>query len=173
MFDRTSSKELHRRLRNGLSSDARRAAERFGIDSDYVQNVRLLIKRLPNSGAQHIRVANQDENWLVSQYRWTREQLQHGTDLQAIRDVLAGCVHELDVEIAKSMAVEPVTPDVLVDLSKVEQFAGMQEDTATVEAVHLRTPGAYRQLADHCMRQVSELLRKAHVARVLSSRPTR
>lgn len=163
------SKELARRLRNGTHSD-RRSAERHGADSEYVQNVKVCIKRLPNSGSQHIRVANQDENWLVSQYRWTREQKNHGTDLRAIRDVLAACVHELDVEIAAECSVEPVTVDHLVDVAKVEQAAGLQEDNATVEAVHYKTPGALRSLADRAVRQASELLRKAHVARVLSSR---
>lgn len=169
MLDGNSSKELARRLRSGLSSEERRSAERFGIDSEYVRNVRVALKRLPNSGSQHLRVAHQDENWLVSQFRWITEQRKHGTDLRVIRDVLAECVHELDVEIAREYA-EAVTFDVLVDLAKVEAVAGMQEDTATVEAVHLKTPGACRQLVDRCQRQISELLRKMHVARVLSSR---
>lgn len=170
MFNRSSSKELARRLRNGLSSDERRAKEHHGIDSRFVANVRDAINRLPVAGSQDRRVRYQDENWVVSAYRWHCEQREHGTDLRAIRDVFAEIVREIDAEITESMASEPVTHDTLVDLAKIEATADAQYDVAVIEAVHLRSPGKLRQVEAWALRKVGELLRVAHVSRVLSSK---
>lgn len=165
MFNRPSSRNLRARLSIGG-----RSGQRYGADSEYVRNVRVIVKRLPECSTQQNRVAFQSENWLVSQFRWLSDHEKNGTDPHAVRAVLQACVDEYDARLAAAAKAEPVSADTLVDLAKVEQAAGLQEDNATVVAVHTKSPGALRALVDAIGRQITELHRKAHVARVLSSK---
>lgn len=168
MFNRPSSRNLKERL----SFDVR-SAQRYGSDSEYVSNVRVVVKRLPECSSQQNRVAHRDESWLVSQYRWMSDHQQNGTDRAAVRDVLQACLDEFDAETARELAGEAVTVDTLVDVAHVESLAGAVQDSAVVNAAHLKTPGALRALVDGCVRQIGELRRLAHVARVLSSKAAR
>lgn len=173
MFHGPSSKELNRRLRDGTSSEDRRAREHHGTDADYVKNVRTLIKRLPSSGSQHIRVANQEDNWLLSQYRWLVEQrTKTGTDWAELRAVLMGCVEQFDVMAALDAPELNITTDHVVEAATEEQLAGLHDDNATLVAIQHRTPGAWRQMADNARAQMRKLARKAHLGDLMASRRT-
>lgn len=164
-----SSTNLINRLHNGVSSDkdAARAAQRFGADSAFVTEVRKVIKALPDSGSQQQRAACQPECWVITQYRWMMEHNEKGTDPAAVRRVLVACVDEFDAMLVAA-STEPVTSQTVVDLAHVEMIAGLQEDRATLDASHHKSPGTFRRLADACVEQIEALKRKAHAARVMA-----
>lgn len=170
MFRGPSSRNVALRLRDG--KDSARAEQRFGADATFVRNVRELVNTLPNSGSQQHRLRHHDENWLISMWRWIVEHRKEGTDWHALRRVLAACVDEIDLRIEQEAIAGTITPEHVVDAAKVENLVSVQQDNAALEAAHLRTPGAYHNLAQKCLEEMGALRRTWYAARAMAHRLT-
>jgi hypothetical protein len=167
-----TSRELAARLSYG--KDSVRQQQRFGAESDYVQHVRAYVAECPNSGAQQNRLRHMAENWLVSQWRWIVEQRAAGAEWSKIRRVMQGCLDEIDVleQMELASVVGTISPDTFAEMAKQETAAEMYENSASEEALHHRTVGAYRRVADFCNAQIEALTRKARVARLMAAKLT-
>lgn len=164
------SRELAERLRYG--KDSARAQQRYGVDSLYVQHVRGYVADCPDSGSQQHRLRHQDENWLVSQFRWINEQRARGTGYQQIRRVLQACVDELDVMEEYEKVVGTISPDTFLEVAREETATEMYENLATDDALHRRDVSSYRAVVDKCSAQITALRRKMRTAGALAAKLT-
>lgn len=166
MLKGPGSRNLIRRLSPGVRSE-----EHHGADSTFVKAVRQSVNRMPNSGSQQLRLRYQDENWLVSLWRWIVEHRKEGTDWSAIRRVLQSCLDEVDARMeSERAAISDLTPDAFAAVDLREAAAGHEEDVASRVALHRRTPESWRAVGDFCNRQIEELRAKGRVARQIAMR---
>lgn len=159
------STELKERLSVGMRS--------VPIDANtaFVAHVLGYVADLPNSGSQQHRLRYGDRNWLIGLWRWIVEHRAAGTDWSRIRRILQACLDEIDVEIEKeAIGAGALTADAFAEAVKTERAAEYFENTASDEALHLRTVGTYRRVADFCNAQIEALTRKAKTARLLAAR---
>lgn len=138
------------------------------IQTPYVANVRVQVDRCKNSGSQQHRLRYGDECWLISQDRWIAEQRAAGASWSEIIAVLQSCLSEATALRDNEEVLADITPDAFVEDVKVERVAGFHEDSATDEALHYRSPGYYRRVADYARAQAEALDRKARRAIALS-----
>lgn len=138
------------------------------IQTPYVANVRVQVDRCKNSGSQQHRLRYQNECWLISQDRWITEQRAAGESWDTIINVLQSCVAEASAIRDNEDVLADITPDAFVEDVKVERAAGFYEDSATDEALHYRSPGYYRRVADYARAQAEALEKKARRAIALS-----
>jgi hypothetical protein len=134
----------------------------------YVANVRVQVDRCKNSGSQQHRLRYGDECWLISQDRWITEHRAAGESWDKIIAVLQACVDEAKAARDNEDVLAEITPDAFIEAVKVERVAGFHEDSATDEALHYRSPGYYRRVADYARAQAEALDRKARRAIALS-----
>jgi hypothetical protein len=134
----------------------------------YVANVRVQVDRCKNSGSQQHRLRYGDECWLISQDRWITEHRAAGESWDKIIAVLQACVDEAKAARDNEDVLAEITPDAFIEAVKVERAAGFHEDSATDEALHYRSPGYYRRVADYARAQAEALDRKARRAIALS-----
>jgi hypothetical protein len=165
MLKGPGSRNLVLRLR-----DDARSAHHHGADSTFVKAVREHAAKLPNTGSQQHRLRYQDENWLVSLWRWIVEHRKDGTEWAAIRRVLQSVLDEIDVRMEQDRVAMAISPDAYAEADLTELALAQQEDTASRVALHQRSPSAYQASADFCNRQIEALRTKARVARLMASR---
>lgn len=140
------------------------------IQAPYVANVRVQVDKLKNSGSQQHRLRYGDECWLVSQDRWIKEHRAAGESWEKIIGVLTACVDEASAMRDNEEALAEVTPDAFVEDVRVESAAGFYEDTATIEALHFRSAGHFRSVAERARAQAEALQRKARKATAIAIR---
>jgi hypothetical protein len=138
------------------------------IQAPYVANVRVQVDRCKNSGSQQHRLRYGDECWLISQHRWITEQRAAGESWEKIIAVLQSAVDEASAIRDNEEVLADITPDAFLADVQTERAAGFYEDAATDEAIHYRSPGYYRRVADYARAQADALERKARKALALS-----
>lgn len=148
-----------------------RKSAHFGHDSTFVISVREYAAKLPNTGSQQHRLRHQDENWLISLWRWIVEHRKAGTDWAPLRRVVQAILDEIDVRMDQDrVGQSALTPQSFHEIAQVEREAGYLEDVASDCALHERSPSRYRRVVDTCHTQIEVLRRKARTALALSSR---
>lgn len=140
------------------------------IQPPYVANVRVQVDKLKNSGSQQHRLRYGDECWLVSQDRWLKECRAAGETWEKIIGVLQSCVDEASAIRDNEEALAEVTAEAFVEDARRECAAGFYEDTATIEALHFKSAGHFRSVAERARSQAEALQRKARKATALALR---
>lgn len=140
------------------------------IQAPYVANVRVQVDKLKNSGSQQHRLRYGDKCWLITQDLWINELRGAGETWDKIISVLQACVDEASARRDNEEALAEVTADAFVENVRTEQAAGFYEDTATIEALHHRSPGHFRSVAERARSQAEVLQRKARLATALAVR---
>lgn len=159
MFNRPSSRNLNRRLSNGSHSG--RDEQRFGADSLFVQHVRAYVIEIPERNKQHNRLKQEQDNWLVSQYRWIMTQRESGIEWSQIRRVLQACCDECDVlEQMEALGQPTVSADTFAAAVQAETEAQYLEDAASNKALHERSLAAYQVARDRIARNIEALRAK-------------
>jgi hypothetical protein len=165
MLKGPGSRNLVLRLRDDV-----RSVQRHGADSTFVKAVREHAAKLPNTGSQQHRLRYQDENWLVSLWRWIVEHRKQETEWASIRRVLQSVLDEIDVRMEQERIAVSVSAESFAEADLAELALAQQEDVASRVALHQRSASAYQASADFCNRTIEALRAKARIARLMASR---
>lgn len=157
-----TSRNLRDRLSVGFPSE-------LPTVSKYVDSVRVHVSACKNSGSQQHRLRYKEECWLVSQDRWITEQRAAAGSWDSIIRVLQSCLDEAVAQRDLEEHPTAISPDAFVRELQAEQAADHQEEVATTEALHRRTPTAYRRVVDLASIKINAIRRKARMAAALAT----